>query len=272
MSDIKREHDLQDHERAVSEEQVHPNPNRDPISGARGAHPVGVGVGGVVGGAAAGAAAGTVLGPIGTLIGAAVGVVIGGAAGKGVAEKLDPTVEADYWRAAHKHRPYYDPSKDFDRDYATVYGFGLQAREAEPERRWEEHEAELARTWPERRGDSTLEWEQARPAARDAWERAGRSHDAYARSDAHFRERFEQASYRRPDAGYDDYAPAYRYGTRARYSETYGGRMWDDTVEDDLRREWDQARGPSPLDWEHARSAVRDAYTTDEPFDGGRRG
>ena len=80
--------------------------NRDPITGAPGSHPVGVGVGGVAGGAAAGALAGTMFGPIGTLIGAAAGVVVGAAAGKGVAERIDPTGETEYWRDEYKNRPY----------------------------------------------------------------------------------------------------------------------------------------------------------------------
>ena len=84
--------------------------NRDPITGTPGAHPVGVGVGGVAGGLAAGAAAGTVFGPIGTLIGAAAGTVIGAAAGKGVAERIDPTGEVDYWRDAHRTRMWRSSS------------------------------------------------------------------------------------------------------------------------------------------------------------------
>jgi phage tail tape-measure protein len=72
--------------------------NRDPITGAPGAHPVGVGLGaaagGIAGGIAAGAATGTVAaGPIGTVVGAAVGAVAGGLGGKAVAEHFDPTVE-----------------------------------------------------------------------------------------------------------------------------------------------------------------------------------
>src|SRR4051794_18951033 len=59
-----------------------PEENRDPITGAPGAHPVGTGVGAVLGGAAAGAAAGTAAaGPVGTLVGTAVGAVAGGLAG-----------------------------------------------------------------------------------------------------------------------------------------------------------------------------------------------
>ena len=67
-------------------------PNRDPISGRPGAHPVGTGLGAAAGGMAAGAAAGSVAGPVGTVAGAAVGAIVGGLAGKGIAEMVDPTV------------------------------------------------------------------------------------------------------------------------------------------------------------------------------------
>ena len=60
------------------------SPNRDPISGAPGAHPVGTGVGAAAGGMAAGAAAGSVLGPIGTAAGAAIGAIAGGGKGAGI--------------------------------------------------------------------------------------------------------------------------------------------------------------------------------------------
>src|SRR4051812_41815570 len=72
--------------------------NRDPISGARGAHPVGTGLGAAAGGAATGAAIGSVAGPVGTVAGIAAGAVIGGLVGKGVAEHVNPTEEHEYWR------------------------------------------------------------------------------------------------------------------------------------------------------------------------------
>lgn len=65
--------------------------NRDPVTGAPGAHPVGLGVGGVAGSVAAGAAVGAVAGPPGALAGAVVGAVIGAAAGKATAESVNPT-------------------------------------------------------------------------------------------------------------------------------------------------------------------------------------
>jgi len=70
----------------------------DPISGAPGAHPVGTGLGAAAGGAATGAAVGAVAGPVGALIGVTVGAVVGGLAGKGIAETIDPSAEAAYWR------------------------------------------------------------------------------------------------------------------------------------------------------------------------------
>ena len=58
--------------------------NRDPITGAPGAHPVGTGVGAASGGVA-GAAVGTVVGgPVGAVVGAAVGAIAGGLAGAGL--------------------------------------------------------------------------------------------------------------------------------------------------------------------------------------------
>src|SRR6476659_6013277 len=78
--------------RMATEKDERPETNPDPITGAPGAHPVGVGLGAAAGGIAAGAAAGTLAaGPIGTVVGAAIGAVVGGLAGKGAAESVNPT-------------------------------------------------------------------------------------------------------------------------------------------------------------------------------------
>lgn len=68
--------------------------NRDPISGARGAHPVEAGAGALVGGAAAGLGIGALGGPVGAVIGATVGgALAGGLGGKVVGEAIDPTAK-----------------------------------------------------------------------------------------------------------------------------------------------------------------------------------
>lgn len=144
--------------------------HRDPISGAPGAHPVGVGVGAAAGGMAAGAAVGTVAGPVGTAIGAAVGAVVGGLAGKGVAEAVDPTVEEAYWRENYASRDYVGAGQSYD-DYGPAYRYGVSRYDRD--RSFEDMEPELAEGWTAERDTSTLGWGEASPAARDAWERVG---------------------------------------------------------------------------------------------------
>ncbi len=158
-----------DDARKMNEIDEHPDANRDPITGAPGAHPVGTGVG-AAGGGAAGMAIGAVAGPIGAAVGAAVGAVAGGLAGKAVAESIDPTVEEAYWREHYASRPYVDQGMDYE-DYAPAYRYGWESRTRFQDRSYDEIESDLARDWDHARGRSRLTWDQAGAATRDAWER-----------------------------------------------------------------------------------------------------
>lgn len=237
----------------------HRDLNRDPITGAPGSHPVGVGVGGT-GGAVAGAAVGSILGPIGTLVGGAVGAIAGAAAGKGVAERIDPTGEAEYWREEHRNRPYVDAQYDYERDYAPAYAYGTSTRDQYAERRWDDAlENDLRQGWDSAKDESQLEWPQAKDAVRDAFDRSDRTYRAYEATDRHYQDQYRTADYY--DEGYDfenDYRPAYRYGTYAR--SAHAEREWDDRLESDLERGWDKARGTSRMSWTDAKNAVRDAW------------
>ena len=145
-------------------------PNRDPVSGKPGAHPVGTGVGAVAG-AAAGAAAGTaVAGPAGTLVGGAIGAIAGGLAGKGVAEMVDPTVEESYWREHHRGEPYYVEGREYDEDYAPAYRAGWEGRVKYDGRTFDDVEEDLAADYERFRGNDVA-WEEVRPATRAAWDR-----------------------------------------------------------------------------------------------------
>lgn len=147
--------------------------NRDPITGAPGAHPVGTALGGASG-AVAGAIAGTaVAGPVGTLVGAAVGAVAGGLVGKGAGEAINPTEEDTYWRSHYKSEPYYVVGRQYD-DYAPAYRTGYEYRAEQPGQTFEEVEVDMKRRYDVARGTSTLAWEQARSATRAAWARAAR--------------------------------------------------------------------------------------------------
>ncbi|MET4727111.1 hypothetical protein ABIE09_000905 [Lysobacter enzymogenes] len=232
--------------------------NRDPITGAPGSHPVGVGVGGV-GGAAAGMVLGALGGPIGMLIGGGIGAIAGASAGKGLAEKLDPTGEAGYWRDEYARRPYYDPKYDYDRDYGPAYAYGATARSNLGDRSWDSStDAELEREWAKARGDSRLEWSDARAAVQDSWGRADRTYRTYEATDRYHQSRFDQAPYRDEGTQYGDYRPAYRLGTQARHQ--YADREWDDRLESELGERWNNVKGESRLGWDKAKSAAKDAW------------
>ena len=144
--------------------------NRDPLTGAPGAHPIGTGLGAAAGGMAAGAAVGTVAGPLGTVVGAAVGAVIGGLAGKAIGEIFDPTVEDEYWHSSYDKEPYYQKGMTYD-DYAPAYRTGYDGREKYAGRHFNEVERDLEANYNRAKGSSKLAWENAKSATRAAWDR-----------------------------------------------------------------------------------------------------
>ena len=144
--------------------------NRDPISGAPGAHPVGTGLGAAAGGMATGAAVGTVAGPVGTAVGAAVGAIAGGLAGKAIAEKIDPTVEEAYWAGQYENEHYYDKRYTFQ-DYQPGYRTGWEGRARYSGRNFDEVERDLQADYERNRGKSRLDWENNRHAVRAGWDR-----------------------------------------------------------------------------------------------------
>lgn len=233
--------------------------NRDPISNAPGAHPIGVGVGGV-GGAAVGAGIGALFGPIGMLIGGAVGTIAGASAGKGVAEGIDPTGETEYWRSEYQHRPYANAQYDYESDYAPAYAYGTMVRSQHADRAWDDAlETDVRSGWDKAKDTSRLPWEQAKDAVRDAFDRTDRTYRTYAATDSYYQDEHKKAEYFSPDYDYSsDYRPAYRYGTYARASQP--NRVWDASLESELGSRWDSAKGGSRMSWDQAKHAVRDAW------------
>ena len=143
--------------------------NRDPLTGAPGAHPVGVGAGAATGGAAGAAVGGAVAGPVGAAVGGAVGAVAGGLAGKANAEAVNPTIEDQYWRDHHASRPYA-ASGSYE-EYRPAYQYGWESFTQFRGKRFDEVEYDLRRGWETRKLDARLGWDKARPAVHDAWVR-----------------------------------------------------------------------------------------------------
>lgn len=221
-------------------------------------HPVGTSVG-ALGGATAGAIAGSFFGPIGTLIGGAAGALAGGAAGHAVAENIDPAAENEYWRENYSSRPYIKNEYDYDADYGPAYTYGAAVRNELRNQPWDDAaEADIASGWEQARGSSRLSWDDAREASRDAYDRADRTYRAYDMTDQEFGTNYSKADYYNASYGYEDYQPAYRYGTQSRFNSPSAQR-WED-AESDLERGWETAKGESRLAWDDAKHAARDAW------------
>jgi len=71
--------------------------------------------------------------------------------------------------------------------------------------------------------------------------------------DSYYRNHY-QTNYASTGAAYDDYAPAYTYGSQMR--SQYAGRQWDD-VESDLRTNWESRSTGGASTWEKMKAAVR---------------
>lgn len=74
--------------------------------------------------------------------------------------------------------------------------------------------------------------------------------------DAYWRDNHSNRSYA-SGSEYDQYRPAYGYGVDA--FTRFPNRSFDD-LEPELRRDWNDKRGNSSLDWDRAKHATRDAW------------
>jgi len=241
------------------EKTEHPETNPDPITGAPGAHPVGVGLGAAAGGIAAGAAAGTfAAGPIGTVVGAAIGAVVGGLAGKGAAESMNPTQDLP----AH-------PESDLrlatvrvmdDRTVEAVAGPSYGAARATIDASDDVTDGMLAR--PSVASQTTHPYDEHHSRRTEyrgstaSIAGAGVAAVDSTTEDAYWRATYRDEPYYSSSRSYDDYAPAYRLGHQ-RWAQ-YGGSY--DASEGQLASEWERARGASRLTWAEAKQATRAAW------------
>jgi uncharacterized protein (TIGR02271 family) len=77
--------------------------------------------------------------------------------------------------------------------------------------------------------------------------------------DSYYRKHFT-SNYGTTSGNYDEYAPAYSYGTQMRSDSRYKGRQWDD-VESDLRTDWEGRYGSTGgSTWEKMKAAVRHGW------------
>ncbi|MDB5793116.1 MAG: hypothetical protein JWQ80_3140 [Massilia sp.] len=83
--------------------------------------------------------------------------------------------------------------------------------------------------------------------------------------DDYYRDHFT-STYGNTGDKYDDYAPAYSYGSEMARNQKYSGRKWDD-AENDLRSDWSSRSGSTGSTWEKMKDAVKQGWnrmTTDD--------
>ena len=224
--------------------------NRDPITGASGAHPAGTAAGAAAGGLA-GAAVGTmVAGPVGTVVGAAIGAISGGLAGKGIAEEVNPTGASTVVR----DRMVRDGMvRDGVLDHTIVGTAGT-------------HPVGTVAGAGAGAAAGAAMGSLAGPVGVAAGAAIGAIAGGLAgkgvagvvnpaAEDAYWNGSYSTTPYYVAGRTSDDYAPAYRLGytSRGRYPSY-------EAAERELSNDWARVKGQSRLSWEEAKHATRDAW------------
>jgi hypothetical protein len=134
-------------------------------------------------------------------------------------------------------------------DYAPAYRYGRAMRDHDQYRgsHWDDVEPRLKADW-ETRNPGASTWDKFKAAVRHGWDKITPGSDGDHRShwDTH---------YSSLGGGYEEYEPAYRYGTEMRTSDKYRDRSWDE-VESDLKSDW-ESRHPGASTWDKFKAAVR---------------
>ena len=169
----------------------------------------------------------------------------------------------DYYRN-HFTSNYGSTGDSYD-DYAPAYSYGSEmARNGKYSgRQWDDVETDLSSDWATRAGNKAgSTWAKMKAAVKHGWDRMTNDDD-----DSYYRNHYA-SSYGASGDSYDDYKPAYGYGSDMRRDQKYSGRQWDD-AESDLRSDWD-SRYPSDngvSTWDKTKAAVKhgwDRMTNDD--------
>jgi uncharacterized protein (TIGR02271 family) len=142
-------------------------------------------------------------------------------------------------------------------DYAPAYTYGSQMRSDTryQGRNWDDVESDLRSDWESNNKGGASTWEKMKAAVRRGWDKITPDSD----TDSAYRSHWD-SNYSSLGGSYDDYAPAYSYGSQMRNDARYQNRQWDD-VESDLRSDWDTRYGKGGVStWEKMKAAVRHGW------------
>jgi len=145
-------------------------------------------------------------------------------------------------------------SRDTD---SPSYRYGAEMRNGDKyrNRSWDEAEPSLKSGW-ETLASDTPAWDASKPAIRRGWDEVTPEidDDSYYRN--HWTTRYANSD---GDRDYDDYEPAYVYGSEARRSEKYRSRDWRD-VEPHLKADWETRHAGRLSSWDNFKDAVKHGW------------
>jgi uncharacterized protein (TIGR02271 family) len=142
-------------------------------------------------------------------------------------------------------------------DYAPAYSYGTKMRSDTryQGRNWDDVESDLRSDWESTNKGGASTWEKMKAAVRRGWDKITPDTD----SDSAYRSHWD-SNYSSLGGSYDDYAPAYTYGSQMRSDARYQNRQWDD-VESDLRSDWDTRYSKGGVStWDKMKAAVRHGW------------
>ena len=177
------------------------------------------------------------------------------------------TGDDDDMYRGHYDSTYAASGEKYD-DLKPAYSYGTEMRRSEMYRNrpWDDVETDLRTGW-DNRIDGTREfsttgsdssepsaWDRVKNAVRHGWDKMTDDND----DDIYYRNHWNSV-YGSTGGAYDEYRPAYNYGTAMAREEKYRNRPWAD-VETDLRSDWDNRYPGEQSTWDKMKSAVRHGW------------
>lgn len=181
-------------------------------------------------------------------------------------ERMTGDNDDDQYRS-HYDSTYASTGEKYD-DLKPAYSYGTEMRRNEMYRNrpWDDVETDLRTGW-DNRIDGTREfsttgsdssepsaWDRVKNAVRHGWDKMTDDND----DDIYYRNHWNSV-YGSTGGAYDEFRPAYNYGTEMAREEKYRNRPWTE-VEADLRSDWDNRYPGEQSTWDKMKSAVRHGW------------
>jgi len=169
-------------------------------------------------------------------------------------DRMTDDNDDDVYYRNHWNSTYGAAGGSYD-EYRPAYSYGSEMARNDQYRgrSWDAVETDLRSDWDRRYPGEQSTWDKMKSAVRRGWDRMTDGDN-----DAYYRNHWNSV-YGATGEAYDEYRPAYSYGSEMALNDKYRGRPWND-VETDLRTDWDTRYPADQSTWEKMKSAVRHGW------------